>query len=116
MTAGRPVRNVPGKRGPKPAAVSAAVRKADEVRLREQWNFYYKEWVALSAVVRNRGRVFTDRFGQPKDRPEVAMRERVGSHLLSVSRALADIIGLAPEEAEKAGTILSLVKKRENGG
>ena len=95
-------RNVAGKSGPKGKTAVERAAEADELGLREQWDFYYAEWRRLCAVVTSRGRVFTDRYGQPKDRPEVMMRDRAASHLLSVSKTLADLGALDPVESELA--------------
>lgn len=102
--AARKSRNAPSKGGPKRRPVDEKQHRLDLVRIREQWDVAYAEWAALVKAVKRHGRVqvVNDRRWA---NPEVAMRDKAASHLLAVSRAYADLLGLP---AEREGKVVAV--------
>ena len=102
-------RNVATKGGRKPAPVDQKKRKADEVRVREQWERAWDEFERRDAEVQKRN-LFKG--------PEVTNRDTAARHLLAVSKSLSEIIGLAEEDEGKMADVLKLTKggKDEGGG
>lgn len=123
-TRGGGLRNDPAKKGPRRKPADPVVRKADEVRLREQWQVQYREWRNLVNAVKRGGprggRLLTDpKSGRLYANPLVAMRDSKERNLLATSKALADILGLSPEQEAKLVSIRGRQKRaqeRRSGG
>ena len=106
------VRNNPAKPGKKPAPKPTGGRKADEVRLREQWDDAWEDYVNWRARVKRRGKTTENRFGERVRTPEYGGLESSRKHLLAVSRALADVLGLSSEDEERRSKIAMITAKR----
>ena len=105
------IRNNPAKAGKKPAPKPLVERKADQVKLREQWQDAYDDylWWKARAVKCRRS---TSR-GAKVLSVEYKGWESARKHLLAVSRALADVLGLDPESNEQDGVVLRMLKGKK---
>ena len=103
------VRNNPGKPGVKPR-VDAGGRRADEVELRAQWDAAWADYQNWDRRVRRHGKTTKNRFGERQISAEYRGYESARKHLLAVSRALADVLGLASEDEHRRGAVISITK------
>ena len=105
------VRNNPSKPGVKPrAGQMSGARKADEVRLRAQWDDAWADYQWWKVKAERVGRRTKNRFGERQISAEYRGLESARKHLLAVSRALADVLGLASEDEARRGAVLSITK------
>ena len=109
------VRNNPSKPGKKPASTAPERRKEDEVKLREQWEWAYEEWHLRRAAVKRSGRTQMTPQGR-RTHPNVGLLDTAAKHLLAVSRALADVLGLASEDEHRRGAVLSITTDKKKAG
>ena len=90
-------RNIQGKPGNK-GHTAPPPRQVEIDEVRAMREFYWDEWRRLCAAVKKNGRRYTDRFDQPKDNPEVMMRDRAGKQFESLTKTLKEMGGLDVEE------------------